>query len=81
MKEHNVKITAVFCSIIVCAFLLLFSGIVNACVGERWLATVGGTNLLDEVYIVSGLDYDGTGITAASPSRPLEWYVRLRYTF
>ena len=50
-------------------------------VDERWLATVGGTNLLDEVYIVSGLDYDGTGITAASPSRPLEWYVRLRYTF
>ena len=50
-------------------------------VDRHWLATVGGTNLLDKVYIVSGLDYPGTGITAAAPSRPLEWYVRLKYTF
>ena len=50
-------------------------------VDGHWLATVGGTNLLDEIYIVSGLDYPGTGITAAAPSRPAEWYARLRYTF
>ena len=50
-------------------------------VDRHWLATVGGTNLLDEIYIVSGLDYPGTGITAAAPSRPAEWYARLRYTF
>ena len=50
-------------------------------VDRHWLATVGGTNLLDEIYIVSGLDYPGTGVTAAVPSRPLEWYVRLKYTF
>ncbi len=50
-------------------------------VDRHWLATVGGTNLLDEIYIVSGLDYPGTGVTAAAPSRPLEWYVRLKYTF
>ena len=50
-------------------------------VDRHWLATVGGTNLLDEIYIVSGIDQEGTGITAASPSRPLEWYVKLKYTF
>ena len=50
-------------------------------VGGHWLATVGGTNLLDKIYIVSGLDYPGTGVTAAAPSRPAEWYARLKYTF
>ena len=50
-------------------------------VDRHWLATVGGTNLLDKIYIVSGLDYPGTGITAASPSRPLEWFAKLKYTF
>ena len=50
-------------------------------VDRHWLATVGGTNLLDEIYFVSGIDQEGTGIVATSPSRPLEWYVKLKYTF
>jgi iron complex outermembrane receptor protein len=48
---------------------------------EKWLATVGVTNLTDEIYIVSGIDNDGTGISAANPSRPREWFVRLKYSF
>ena len=50
-------------------------------VDRHWLATLGGVNLLDEIYMVSGIDHNGTGITAASPSRPLEWFFRLKYTF
>ena len=50
-------------------------------VDGHWLATVGGTNLLDEIYRVSGINHGVTGIVATSPSRPLEWFARLKYTF
>lgn len=48
---------------------------------EHWNAVFGVTNLTDEIYIVSGIDNDGTGITAANPSRPQEWFLRVRYTY
>ena len=47
----------------------------------RWLTTLGVTNQTDEIYIVSGIDNDGTGITAASPSRPREWFAKVKYNF
>jgi len=68
---------------------LLFQGdydVVNASLrwasaNENWEAVLGATNLTDEIYIVSGIDNDGTGITAANPSRPREWFLKLRYTY
>lgn len=48
---------------------------------ENWEAVLGVTNLTDEIYIVSGIDNDGTGITAANPSRPQEWFLRVKYTY
>ena len=50
-------------------------------VDQHWLATAGVTNLTDEIYIVSGTANTGTGITAASPSRPQEWFFKIKYSF
>lgn len=50
-------------------------------VDEHWLATLGVTNLTDEIFIVSGTTNTGTGITTAVPSRPREWFLKLKYSF
>ena len=63
------------------AYNLLNMSLTWESVDRHWLATLGVTNLTDEIYIVSGIDNDGTGLSAASPSRPREWYARLKYTF
>ena len=48
---------------------------------EHWLATLGASNLTDEVVIVSGFSSQGTGITTVSPSRPREWFLKLKYSY
>ena len=45
---------------------------------SRWTVLVGGRNLTDERYIMSGFRNDGGGIISANYSRPREWYVTLR---
>ena len=43
---------------------------------SRWSVVVGGRNLTDERYIMSGFRNDG--VISANYSRPTEWYVTLR---
>ena len=50
-------------------------------VDQQWLVTLGVTNLTDEIYIVSGADNPGIGYSGANPSRPREWFARLKYSF
>ena len=46
---------------------------------DRWLVTLGGTNLTDEIYMVSIVsDVDRSFAVA---SRPIEWYLRFKYNF
>jgi len=49
--------------------------------GERWELTVGGTNILNDRYIVTGLFAVTTSAGYATYSRPPEWYARLRANF
>ena len=45
---------------------------------ERWELTLGGKNLTDERYIVSGFRQPGTGLIDGHYSRPREWYLTFR---
>jgi iron complex outermembrane recepter protein len=61
-------------------------GVLNAALtyttaDEQWQAALGGTNLTDEAYMVSGVANPGTGFFQAAVSRPREWYLSLRYGF
>jgi iron complex outermembrane receptor protein len=61
-------------------------GVVNAALtyetsDGHWLATFGGTNLTDEVYIVSGVTNSGIGYAQAVVSRPREWFLQLKYSY
>ena len=47
----------------------------------NWLATLGVNNATDEIYIVSGTANSGNGIVSAVPSRPREWFARVKYSF
>ncbi len=60
--------------------------IINASVtyrpdGGNWNVTVGGTNLTDERYLVTGQAQVGGGIIYGTYSRPAEWYARLGFEF
>jgi iron complex outermembrane receptor protein len=46
--------------------------------GGAWEVRLGGRNLSDERYIVSGFQNDGIGVSTAVFSRPREWYLTLR---
>jgi len=46
---------------------------------EKWLVSLGGTNLTDEIYLLSGVGDVDTSLGTAS--RPKEWYLRLKYNF
>lgn len=59
---------------------------VNASVTYRpgsanWNLTVGGTNLTDERYLVTGQAQIGGGLIYGTYSRPREWYVRAGFEF
>ncbi len=60
--------------------------IVNASVTYRpesknWNLTVGGTNLTDERYLVTGQAQIAGGQIYGTYSRPAEWYVRMGFEF
>ena len=48
---------------------------------ERWNFTVGGTNLLDERYLITGQAQIAGGQIFGTYSRPAEWYARLGFEF
>ncbi|UVO50666.1 TonB-dependent receptor [Sphingomonas sp. SUN019] len=69
-------------------FLLLrpTTDIVNASVtytppDEHWNLTIGGTNLTDERYLVTGQAQIAGGQIYGTYSRPAEWYARLGFKF
>lgn len=47
----------------------------------NWNLTVGGTNLTDERYLVTGQAQIGGGVIYGTYSRPAEWYARLGFEF
>jgi iron complex outermembrane receptor protein len=49
--------------------------------GERWNLTVGGTNLTNERYFVTGQAQIAGGQIYGTYSRPAEWYARLGVKF
>ena len=48
---------------------------------EQWDLVLGGRNLTDERYLVSGFDQPGVGFTEGTYARPREWYLTLRLNF
>jgi len=49
--------------------------------GGQWSLGVGGDNLTDERYIVSGFNQPGVGYTIATWGAPREWWAKLQYHF
>jgi len=49
--------------------------------GDHWTLTVGGTNLTDERYLVTGQAQFAGGQAYGTYSRPAEWYARLGVNF
>ena len=69
-------------------FLLMRNAtdIVNASItyrepNARWDLTVGGTNLTNERYLVTGQAQFAGGQAYGTYSRPAEWYARLAVNF
>jgi len=48
---------------------------------ENWGITVGGTNLTDDRYLVTGQAQFAGGQAYGTYSRPREWYARLNVNF
>lgn len=48
---------------------------------EHWDLTIGGTNILNKRYIVTGENQIAGGAVYATYSRPAEWYARLGVNF
>jgi iron complex outermembrane receptor protein len=46
--------------------------------GGNWEVVVGGTNLTDERFIVTGVNQGGIQIIYGSYNRPREWFATLR---
>lgn len=58
---------------------ILDASLTYATADEKWLVSLGGTNLTDKIYSISTVaDPEGVIPTA---SRPAEWYLRLKYSF
>jgi len=49
--------------------------------GEHWEMSLGGRNLSDERYLISGFDQPGVGFTEGTYARPREWYLTLRLMY
>lgn len=49
--------------------------------GDNWQITLGGTNLTDEIHIVSGVANAGIGYAQAVVSRPQEWFLGVKYSY
>ncbi len=47
----------------------------------RWAASLGGTNLANEAYIVSGVANAGIGYAQAIVSRQREWFLNIKFKY
>ena len=48
---------------------------------DRYTLTIGGTNLTDERYLISGISIPASGSISGVYSRPTEYYARLGINF
>ena len=48
---------------------------------ERFKVTLGGKNLTDEEYLITGFFQPGVGYTEGIFARPAQWYLSLRYDY
>jgi iron complex outermembrane receptor protein len=49
--------------------------------GDVWRVSVGGTNLTDRIYLVSGAFNGAAGLAEGTYGRPREWYASVRLKF
>jgi iron complex outermembrane recepter protein len=54
------------------------ASITYAAPDDKWSVSIGGTNLTDERYIVSGQNQGGVAVIDAVYSRPREWFATFR---
>lgn len=59
----------------------MLNGSVTYKSGDHWDLTVGGTNITNERYIVTGQAQIAGGEIYGTYNRPAEWYARLRFEF
>jgi iron complex outermembrane receptor protein len=57
---------------------LINASITYAAPEDKWEFSVGGTNLSDERYVVSGQNQGGVAVIDAVYSRPREWFATVR---
>lgn len=58
---------------------ILDASLTYATADHKWLVSLGGTNITDEIYLLSAIgDLD---VNRGTASRPAEWYLRLKYNF
>ena len=48
---------------------------------ERIAVTIGGKNLTDEEYLITGFFQPGVGYSEGVFARPAQWYLSLRYDY
>lgn len=68
-------------SLIQPAYSLVNASVTYRTADKHWEVSAGGTNLTDKIYIVSGMSIPALGVSQAVPSRPREWFLRLRYEY
>ena len=49
--------------------------------GDHWEVSVGGTNVLDERYIVTGQNQGGVAAIYGTYNDPSEWFATLRASY
>jgi iron complex outermembrane recepter protein len=57
---------------------LVNASVTYAAPGDKWQISLGGTNLTDERYVVSGQNQGGVAVIDAVYSRPREWFATIR---
>jgi outer membrane receptor for ferric coprogen and ferric-rhodotorulic acid len=63
------------------AYDTLNAGLTYTSASEHWALSVGGTNLTDEAFLISGNYNPAIGSVYGIYNRPREWYARMRFNF
>jgi iron complex outermembrane receptor protein len=64
------------------AYSLVNASVTYGAADDRWALVLGGTNLTDETYLVTGYqDLPVIGVATGTYARPREWFVGARYRF
>jgi iron complex outermembrane receptor protein len=63
------------------AYGLVSASVTYTSPDEAWSIGVGGDNLTDEDFLVSGFNQPGIGYTIATIGPPRQWWARVKYRF